>query len=442
MPNVQLMPHQQTAVDKLHNGSVLVGGVGTGKTITSLAYFYNKVCKGVIGDYASMRTPKDIYVITTARKRDDLDWESEALLFGIGKHDQDMNPGAVKFSVDSWNNIGKYTDVKDAFFIFDEQRVVGAGVWSKAFVHIAKQNEWVVLSATPGDTWMDYVPIFIANGFVKNRTEFKREFVVYNTYSKYPKIERYERPWVLKKWRDSILVEMPYKRHTKRHPIDVEVDYDEALMRRVMIDRFHVYENRPLQNVSELFSVMRKIVNSDVSRLVKLQELMKKHNRLIVFYNFDYELEALRGLAYDCIDPNSVGCAGHWSEDEGNGEQLVMCPMRTDVTFAEWNGHRHQSIPDTRNWVYLVQYVAGAEGWNCTSTDAEVLYSQTYSYKTHEQVQGRIDRLNTPFTNLYYYMFRSKAPIDVAIKKSLDSKQNFNESRFSGISSDLPRKAA
>lgn len=408
---VELYPHQQKAVDEMHNGCVLWGGVGTGKSLTSLAYFISKVCKGTYGDYGSMRTPKDLYIITTAKKRDSLDWESEAIKFGIST-DPEASINHINITVDSWNNIGKYTGVHGAFFIFDEQRLVGSGAWTKAFIHIAKSNEWVLLSATPGDTWLDYIPVFVANGFYKNRTEFKHRHVVYNTYSKFPKVDRYIGTGTLVRHRNSILVHMPYERHTVRKTMNVLVEHDEALFRRVIEDRWHVFEERPIRDVAELFIVMKKIAYTDPSRLAAVKRLLDRHDKLIIFYNYDYELEALRDLAFHKV----------WAEDDdGQGEYEM-------VDVAEWNGHKHEPVPETNRWVYLVQYMAGAEGWNCTTTNAVCFYSLTYSYKMFHQGHGRIDRLNTPFKELYYYYLVSNSLIDKAVMKSLKSKKSFNES--------------
>lgn len=411
MQPVQLKAHQQLAIDKLENGKILYGGVGTGKTITSLVYYFTKVCGGVTGDFGSMRIPKDLYIITTAKKRDSLDWEEDALKLGIG-WETESNPEGVKMVVDSWNNIHKYLDVKDAFFIFDEQRVVGSGKWAKNFIKIAKKNQWILLSATPGDTWMDYIPVFIANGFYKNITEFKLEHVVYNTYSKFPKVDRYTSVNKLVKLRNHILVEMPYERHTNRVITTVPVTYDVDLFEDSVKKRWNPFEMAPMKDVSELFRVMRKIVNSDPSRLKAVQELTKKHDRLIVFYNFNYELDELRKLG------------GRWTTDIGNGEKFIS----SGLTVAEWNGHKHEEVPTGDRWVYLVQYTAGSEGWNCVTTDAMCFYSLTYSYKAWHQSFGRIDRLNTPYSTLYYYVLMSKSVMDKMIKGSLNEKKNFNES--------------
>lgn len=679
---VQLYPHQQKAVDSLHNGSILVGGVGTGKSITALAYFFTKVCKGVLGDPGSMRTPRDLIIITTAKKRDSTDWQRDAANMYLGK-DADASAGAVQVTVDSWNNIQEYTHIENAFFIFDEQRVVGKGSWAKNMIKIAKKNEWILLSATPGDTWMDYVPVFIANGFYKNRSEFMRQHVVWNTFGGYPKVDHYVEVGTLIRHRKNLLVEMPYQRHTKRHIHDIIVGHDKTLFEQVVEKKWHVYEDRPLTDAAELFRVMRKVVNSDSSRITELRSLMEKHPRLIVFYNFDYELEALRGLGKSITstgpekitldissdsDGSDVGAckdASEWTEDRleavygplralsGGSEPYVQTTMErinnlrrilhthsyiyynlhtnlitdakfdsfsnelvelqakhpelvdsgyepemfadwtgdtgmhlpitdyvmeraewliqethrraskssstplsmhessieshtsdrtkssststkskssdtqsrstpslkkttgsTDETsskmtvlelmlseeenepeqstrdlsnstssfesdssrdskkrsttrfstgtgqnsrplglsgpvaspeigstqlssasisetvFAEWNGKKHEEVPDSERWVYLVQYTAGSEGWNCIATDAIVFYSLTYSYKAFEQSQGRIDRLNTKFVDLHYYVFRSKSLIDTAIAKSLKAKRNFNENAF------------
>lgn len=380
---MDLYPHQQKAVEELDNGKILCGGVGTGKSLTAVAY------------YLLRESPRDVYVITTAKKRDSLDWEREFLSAGVVREEP---AGHGKLVVDSWNNIERYVDVQDAFFIFDEQRIVGSGTWAATFIKIAKKNRWILLSATPGDTWLDYIPVFVANGFYKNRTEFKREHVVYSYHAKFPKVERYLGVGKLLKLRNSLLVEMPYVRHTTRIVEEIKCEHSVELMKEVTEKRWHVFEKRPLRDVSELYSVARKVVNSSGSRLDAVRTLMETHPRLIVFYNFDYELEILRGL----------------------GE---------DVQIAEWNGHKHQAIPDGDRWVYLVQYVAGSEGWNCVATDATVFFSLTYSYKIWHQAFGRIDRLNTPFTELFYYVLLSDSWIDRAIMKSLKAKKSFNESK-------------
>lgn len=407
MPAVDLYPHQIKAVGELKNGSILKGGVGTGKTRTAIAYYFTKVCGADLringfGDFNGMATPRDIFVITTAKKRDDLDWEAECAPFGISTK-FDCSLGGVELKVDSWNSIEKYQDVENAFFIFDEQRLVGYGAWVKAFLKIAKNNQWIMLSATPGDNWMDYMPVFLANGFYKNKTDFTSRHVVYARHLKFPKVERYIDTGHLNALRRRITVDMPYEKHTKRHIKNVPVEYDKALFDRVFKDRWHIYEDRPIRDIGELFIVMRKLVNSDPSRLSAVAKLWDRHPRLIVFYNFDYELEALRTL----------------------GETL-------DVEVAEWNGHKHEPVPEGESWIYLVQYTAGAEGWNCIKTDATVFFSLNYSYKINEQAKGRIERLNTKYINLHYYIIRSGAMIDNAIVKSLATKQNFNEKEFLG----------
>lgn len=414
MQKVDLRPHQRDAVNRLHNGSILTGGVGTGKSRVAIQYYVEK------------EAPKHVYVITTAKKRDSLDWDREAVLHGIGRSTSVPMAGndLGHITVESWNNIDKFTEVRDAFFIFDEQRLVGGGAWVKSFYKIAKQNRWILLSATPGDTWLDYIPVFVANGFYKNKTEFLREHVVYSRFSKFPKVERYIGVNRLIKHRRSLLVDMPYERHTNRIIHHLEVPYDEELFQRVVKKRWHVYENRPIRDVAELFSVMRKVVNSDLSRLNAVRKLMESHSKLIVFYNFDYELEILRTLA--CSAQENETKLGN---DSTKSVKTTTTPTATKSTIqiAEWNGHNHEPIPDGDRWVYLVQYTAGAEGWNCIETDTVVMYSLNYSYRIFEQCQGRIDRLNTPFVDLHYYVLRSRSLIDNAIWRALRVKKKFNE---------------
>lgn len=403
---VELRAQQLTALEKMKNGCILNGDVGSGKSITAGAYFYTKVCGGDLrinsfGGLGDMQAPRDVYVITTARKRKSLDWEKEFAAFGISTN-RETSVYQVQLTVDSFNNIEKYEDVKNAFFIFDEQRLVGAGAWVKAFIKIAKTNQWIMLSATPGDNWMDYCPVFIANGFFKNRTEFVRNHVVFKRFTKFPQIERYTDEGILSRYKRQIIVDMPVPRHTIRHIKNVMVEYDKAAFKRIYVDRWNIYEDRPIRDVAELFRVMRKLVNTDPSRIATLDRLSREeHPRLIVFYNFTYELDALR----------------EYGDKAG-------------ITYAEWNGQRHEEVPTTERWLYFVQYTAGAEAWECTSTDAMVLFSLNYSYKVNNQVLGRIDRLNTPFIDLHYYKFRSNSVIDNAILRSLATKKSFNEKEF------------
>ena len=401
MSGISLFDYQLDAVNRMRNGCILCGGVGSGKSRTSLAYYY-KEQGGVLGtkNYVRMKNPKDLYIITTARKRDTLEWEGELSYFLLSTNPK-VNGYKNRVIVDSWNNIQKYKNVTDSFFIFDEQRVVGSGVWVKSFLKIAKSNDWILLSATPGDTWQDYIPVFIANGFYRNRTEFCNEHIIYSRFSKFPKIDRYINTGRLIRLRDRILVDMDFKRETVAHHEDIIVQYDISKYKETMRNRWDPYNNEPITNASRLCYVLRKIVNSDESRQITLMGILESRPRVIVFYNFDYELDILMNLAY------------------GKG-----------VEVAQWNGHKHQPIPDSDKWVYLVQYNAGAEGWNCIKTDTIVFYSQNYSYKVMQQSAGRIDRLNTPYTDLYYYHLKSHSSIDLAISKALRDKKKFNETRW------------
>lgn len=492
-----LRDEQVAALDKMHNGCIVWGGVGSGKSLVGASY------------YMKVEAPRDVYVITTARKRDEGDWETEFARYGVGKRLNATSAGVL--TVDSWNNISKYSNVYGAFFIFDEQRLVGSGHWVKAFLKIAKKNHWIMLSATPGDTWLDYIPVMVANGYYRNRTEFKDEHIIYAPFSKFPKVQRYVSVAKLVKIRNHILVEMDCVRHTTRHAIDIPVSFDKEKLGRVTKERWHIYEDRPLRDAAELFAVMRRVVNSDPSRLEAVKKVLEEVPRLIVFYNFDYELEMLRTLGeswqiqkssensskldssssmktssvtnsktgteqrstsasedksstfsiaernlesqtwqiqnpasttssspeqpkisnsssnvsvVDQIEPISI------SESERTTSTTKSITSGSTPQLAEWNGHRHDPVPTTDRWVYLVQYAAGSEAWNCTSTNATFFYSLPYSYRQWEQAHGRIDRMNTPHTNLYYYTPRSKSPIDIRVGKSLAMKKNFNEARY------------
>ena len=401
---INLYSHQLEAIDKMRNGCILCGSVGSGKSRAALAYYYLKVCEGQLnvngeGQYGPMEEPRNLFIITTAKKRDSMEWDEELLPFGLTRENKEEQQ--VEVYIDSWNNIKKYKDEYGAMFIFDEQRVVGYGAWTKSFLNIARKNHWILLSATPGDTWSDYIPVFIANGYFKNKTEFVRKHVVYAPHTTYPQIDRYVNQGPLIKYRNDILIDMKFDRHTTRRKIVVKCDYSKALYRRVAVDRWNVFDDEPVPEQGKLGYLLRKVTNTDPSRVLKLIDLLEDIPKSIIFYNFTYELETLRDI-----------CG------------------KMDIPYSEWNGEKHEKLPEGDRWAYLVQYSAGAEGWNCITTDSMIFYSQSYSYKMTEQAMGRIDRMNTPYEDLYYYILKSNSPIDIAIGRSLANKRNFNESRF------------
>lgn len=404
-----LYEHQRKAVEKLKTGSVLCGGVGTGKSRTALAYFYTKVCGGKLPKHSSgylepMKNPIPLFIITTARKRDTLEWEQELTPFLLSG---DNSPVPVK--IDSWNNIGKYTEISNSFFIFDEQRLVGSGAWVKAFYKIAAKNQWILLSATPGDTWLDYCPVFVANGFYRNKTEFIKRHVVYSRFAKFPKVEKYVDTKRLEYFRKQIVIPMEYRKEAVQHHEWVKCGYFESLYNDTVSNKWDYSENRPFKNKGEMCFAIRRIINSDRRRFEAVVDILNNHPKIILFYNFDYELDSLRS----------------WMLEKG-------------ITFSEWNGHRKEPIPNGDSWIYLVQYTSGSEGWNCVETDTVVFYSQNYSYRITVQAAGRIDRLNTPFKDLYYYHLFSDASIDKAIKYCLKKKKSFNEKVWSeSLASDL-----
>lgn len=401
---ISLYDYQIEAVEKMKNGCILCGGVGSGKSRTALSYYFTRQ-GGVVGseNYCEMRKdppPKDLYIITTARKRDTCEWEGEMCPFLLST-DPKSSYYSNKVVVDSWNNIKKYIDVKDAFFIFDEQRVVGYGVWTKSFLKITKNNEWILLSATPGDTWLDYAPVFIANGFYKNLTEFRQEHVIYKAYRNFYQVDRYVNTGRLLRQRNDILVNMNFQRETVAHHEDVFCTYNNDKYKDICRSRWNPWSNEPIKTATEFCQALRKLVNTDEDRQERLMEIIDDHRKVIVFYNYDYELDILRSLPYG-----------------------------KDFKIAEWNGHKHEPIPTGNRWVYFVQYTAGAEGWNCTTTDTIVFFSQNYSYKVMVQAAGRIDRLNTPYHDLYYYHFKSRSGIDLAITQAIRKKKKFNETAF------------
>ena len=371
---VELYDYQKEALTRMRDGSILCGKVGSGKSLTGLTY------------YLENHKDKPLYIITIAKKRDDKEWQDDLTLLGID--------GVV----DSWNNINKYIDIQDCFFIFDEQRAVGTGSWGKAFVKIARRNKWIMLTGTPGDVWMDYISVFLAHEFFKNKSHFIDRHVEYKPFSNFPQIKRYHYVEELERYRRRIIVPMRDTRTTQIHKVYVNCSHDKEFYNSVIKERMNPYTGQPIMNASEFTQVIRRIVNESPRRIENAKIHIESNPRIIVFYNYMYELDILKQLCFDL------------------GRE-----------YYQWNGRKHEPIPDKDEWVYLVQYTAGAEGWNCITTDVELFYSLNYSYRIMEQSEGRINRVNTPYEELHYFYLKTPDTIDDAIQRSIKRKGKFNE---------------
>ena len=404
MSGVSLYEEQVKALSKMHDGCILAGEVGSGKSRTSLAYFYTQYGGEINSlNYIDMKDPSDLYIITTAAKRDSLEWDTELIPFLMGTNPDVSYYPNQKVVIDSWQNIGKYAKVTDSFFIFDEQKVTGRGKWANTFVDIGRKNRWILLSATPGDKWEEYWAVFVANGFFKCKTDYFRKHIIQTRYGNIPRTIGYinERKLYYLKYR--LIVKMPRSRPYKMYHKDIYNNYDVAKYKEIIKTRWNPYLDKPIESPTEFCNLLRRVVNSDASRMYAVSQIHGIHKKVIIFYNFNYELDILRNLEYD-----------------------------EDTVITEWNGQKHDKLSDSDNWVHLVHYLAGAEGWNCIKTNAMIFFSQNYSYKIMSQAAGRIDRLNTPYKELYYYHLKSRSSIDVAISKSLKEKELFNEKEFAG----------
>lgn len=395
---VPLYKTQYQVIPKIKNGNVIVGGTGVGKSRTSLAYYCYKNggmledCGINISNFLKRKEKKKLIVITIAKKRNDMDWEKEALPFGI----------VGELIVDSWNNIKKYKDFENCFFIFDEQKTVTYGTWSKTFIKICKKNEWIMLSATPGDKWIDYMAIFIANGIYKNQTHFEYEHVVFDRMSKYKNILRYINTDVLEKHRNKIFIFMKASSERTKYKKYIEHDYDMISYNLVNEKRWNIFKEKPIKDAGELCYTSRKVVNMSKTKLYIIDKIIKEKKKVIIFYNYNYELEILEQFLND-----------------------------NKIKYSQYNGIKHEKIPTGESWAYLVNYSAGAEAWNCIDTNTIIFYSLNYAYRVMKQSAGRIDRSNSPYMELHYYYLITNSKIDKAILKALKNKKKFNELSFS-----------
>lgn len=394
-------PHQRDAIRKISNGNVVVGATGSGKSLVGLVYYYTNILEGSVEPFRKPTKSVSLYIITTATKRDSLDWNSECAEFALSTN-QEASVNGIKVVIDSWNNIKKYKDIRGGFFLFDEQKTTGYKRWSKIFIRIAKNNRWILITATPSDRWMDLLSVFIANGFYKNKRDFVNQHVTYNPYVKYPSITGYRNVNKLRILKKRIFVIIDYQSPSIIENKVISVDYDVDALTQIEKTEWNPFTDSPIINLSEFASVLRRSLNSHPSRINEAIRIRNTVKKLIVFYNFNFELEILKH-----------GYSG--------------------IKIGELNGHRHDALPVGSDWVYLVQYNSGNEAWECFTTNHMLFYSLNYSFRIMTQAKGRINRLTSGFNYMYYYYLVSNHWLDKGIQKALNKKRDFNNKEILGL---------
>ena len=138
-------------------------------------------------------------------------------------------------------------------------------------------------------------------------------------------------------------------------------------------------------------------------KLQAFQELLESTNdRLIVFYNFNAELEALKGICDSVERPYSVV----------NGESKDL--------YA----YEHESGSIT-----LIQYQAGAMGLNLQKANKIVYFTPPLSSELFEQSKKRIHRVGQSKTCFYYYL-TCGGSIEEKIYRTLAMRKSYTEALF------------
>lgn len=153
-------------------------------------------------------------------------------------------------------------------------------------------------------------------------------------------------------------------------------------------------------NVLVELTASRQLCNSKDKQQAFIDLINSINDRVVVFYNFDSELDTLKTLV-------------------------------KDRPIAEVNGHTNteQIYHDNDNCVLFVQYQAGARGLNLQDGNKIIYYSLTLSSDLFEQSKKRIHRIGTKYP-CFYWILQTKDSVEESIYKSLNRQEDYNEELF------------
>lgn len=138
-------------------------------------------------------------------------------------------------------------------------------------------------------------------------------------------------------------------------------------------------------------------------KLEAFRDLVESTNdRLIVFYNFNAELEALKGIC------ESVG---------------------RSISLVNGQGRDLLSYENDNSSITLIQYQAGAMGLNLQKSNRIIYYTPPLSSELFEQSKKRIHRIGQSKTCFYYYL-TCKGSVEEKIYKTLAMRRDYTEALF------------
>jgi len=143
-------------------------------------------------------------------------------------------------------------------------------------------------------------------------------------------------------------------------------------------------------------------------KLKAFQDLVEStSDRLIVFYNFTAELEAMQDILLD-----------EDFEDYSKRFSVVNGKLKALKNYENKN-----------NSITFIQYQAGAMGLNLQKANRIIYFTPPLSSELFEQSKKRIHRINQTKTCFYYYL-TCKGSVEEKIYKTLAMRRDFTEALF------------
>lgn len=391
----KLYDFQKQAVAALQTPEkhAVIAGTGAGKSAISLSW--------------AKTTPNQKWlVVTTASARDSGQWYKE-----LGLWCPEISPDYL--NVISWEGLAKWTvshweEVEEYTFIFDELAKAKAGTSSargRAFLQIAKHTDWWAgFTATPGDRWIDFQAYFIAGHYIKNKTQFLREFCQVQTFKGYPEIVGYRDEETLKRWWDRMIVcpdtakmyaELPREGH-RQYKFKPSAEYKRVAKTRTLQD------GTLLDTSGAYCAALRRLCFTKAKQQWLTDYLEGLGTNAVLFYQFTETGDELVELAKRVLPK----CARVWR----------VCGSVHEIPTAETIGKYD---------IVVCQWQAGAEALNLQFMYEWVSVEPHYSYSTSVQARGRIKRIGQKHPMHFYYLICEDS-IESDIYKALSEKSDFS----------------
>jgi SNF2 family DNA or RNA helicase len=405
---MRLYTYQENYLRELPQSCIMAADLGTGKTVMSLAHWQRQ------------QTCRPLLVVAPASKIRTGDWQAEAKRY-LG--DAWLLTTITYISYESLRLMDKETKrprwwkfcgARNGGIIYDviadECHALKnpQSKQAKAVYEIKQSGGlFIGLSGTPmPNGWIDFAGYSKLFGFVRNITEFKQRYCIYQDFKGYPELVKYVNVEQLEAQFKRVAYRLSREQAAElpsRQMLAINTHMGaktSKLYHTCKLTRVHPNTKELLDNAPRLLSVLRQ--STTASRLDQLVSIVDDtSDNIVVFYNYISERK-----------------------------KILEALSKSGKTILRYDGEQHDTLPaaDAKisNTVLVAHYKSASTGLNLQWANVTIYFSPTYSYQEFEQSIGRTHR-NGQTKKCLYYLFNVQHTVDRTIWRCLREKKDFNE---------------